>query len=729
MLWLGFCLCFTLPGRKLLTMKILSGLFLLLYSLTVPVLATENVRFAYTTNDVDASLARYSIDPYSGQLRFIDYLPLGKNPPEAVIDPSGRYLLALSQSINRLFVYRINHQNGVLAPVPGSPFDVKGAGPFNIVFHPTGRFFYIALRFSGVGAYAFDPETGAVRVLPDSPYPAQERTRAVALTPTGHFLYALNSYVSTISAFGVDAQTGALTPLSGFPIPVGDAGEYDYQYLSQDVPSTAGAVPYHMLIGVQGRFVLVPNLAGGTISVFRINPDSGQLKEVAGSPFFAGFNPHSIALHPNGRFVYAIRGRDSVIEVLELDAKTGRLAQTPGSPYETGGQGPAEIVFSDRGQRAYIINWDSNDVAQMDVSTDTGALAVREVVKTRSGPWSFVLAEGDKALPVHIRVFAALGEKGLSWTKNRDLSAMRPQSVAGGVSALAVGPKQRLIYVIDRAAGSLTALSLNKAGDMEPVVDGRVATGKGPSDVVIDKNGWYAYVTNADDNTMSVYYIDKKNGRPKPVKGSPFNTGKQPTFISLDPAARYAYVVNTGDDTVSVYRYRSNVTPLIFETVYYGSPFATGKAPASIEIDPTGRYAYVANAGSNDISAYRIHHQTGALSSLPGSPFKAGRKPQSLLVHPDGQWLFVGNHDSSDISVFRIETALGALADVNKALKLPFKPGRLQWNSADERLVVLADDGTKWLTLSLDIHTGMLARATEPPLKTPILDLLITAQP
>jgi DNA-binding beta-propeller fold protein YncE len=72
-------------------------------------------------------------------------------------------------------------------------------------------------------------------------------------------------------------------------------------------------------------------------------------------------------------------------------------------------------------------------------------------------------------------------------------------------------------------------------------------------------------------------------------------------------------VVNQGDDSVSVYRYRSNVTPLVFESVRHGSPFATGKKPGAIEIDPTGRYAYVANSGSNDVSAYKIHLQTGAL--------------------------------------------------------------------------------------------------------------------
>jgi 6-phosphogluconolactonase (cycloisomerase 2 family) len=686
------------------------------------------VRFAYSSNDLDSSLARYSVDPGSGRLRFVDYLPLAKSPPEVVVDPSGRYLLALSQAINRVFVFRIDHQSGALTPAPGSPFEVKGFSPFSIAFHPSGRFFYIALRFSGVGAYAFAPKTGAVTPLPGSPYPGQLRTRAVEITPSGRFIYALNAFSNSISAFGVDPQTGALRVLPGSPYVVGEVGDINYtSFLSPEIPPTAGGTPYHMLLEPQGRFLLVSNLATANISVFRIDPRTGRLTEVDGSPFFAGFTPSSLALHPSGRFVYALRVRDHLIEALKLDPETGRLSRMPGSPYETGGQAPLELVFADQGRRAYVINGESNDVARLDVDIRTGALRVREVVKTRSSPWSFVLVGGKEPLPVCPQIFAALGAKGLGRAVISDLPALQPQMAAGAVSALAIGPKQRLVYAIDRATDLLTALRVDDAGRLQRIVNGQVATGRSPSDVAIDRNGWYVYVTNAGDDTLSVYFIDPDSGRPKPVRGSPFKTGKQPEFISLDPAARYAYVVNTGDDTVSVYRYRSNVTPLVFETVQHGSPFATGKAPMAVEIDPTGRYAYIANAGSNDISAYRIHHQTGALSALPGSPFKAaGRRPQSLASHPDGQWLYVANHDSADISVFRVETMLGALVRVGAPVGLPFKPRRLQWDAGDGRLYVLADDGRKLLGFSVDDDTGVLTYLAEDTLTTPVLDLAIT---
>jgi len=490
-----------------------------------------------------------------------------------------------------------------------------------------------------------------------------------------------------------------------------------------------------MKLGAQGQFLLVVNLAAANVSVLRRNRDTGSLSEVTGSPFATGSKSSGIALHPNGRFVYVLRGRDNLIDVLELNPDSGRLTPVPGGSYKSGGEGPIELAFQQQGQQAYVINKRSNDVVQLDVDTQTGALKVREVVKTRTTPWSLVLVKGEAPRVKSSLLIAALGSEGLAQNVGVgavaggvESSELTPQNVAGAVDAVAYDARQKLVYALDRAGNSLTVLRRDAKGQMLPVPKGRVATGRAPSDVVIDRNGWYAYVTNASDNTMSVFFIDPESGQPKPIIDSPLRTGKQPTFISLDPAARYAYVVNTGDDTVSVYRYRSNVTPLIFETVDYGSPFATGKAPAAIQIDPTGRYAYVANAGANTVSAYRIHHLTGALSDLPGSPFNAGQRPHAMAAHPDGRWLFVANHDSADISVFRIETALGALVSVGPSEKLPFVPRQLHWDPVAEVLVILAEKGRKLESYSVDDNTGVLTRVSGKSVKTSILDLLITTR-
>ena len=56
--------------------------------------------------------------------------------------------------------------------------------------------------------------------------------------------------------------------------------------------------------------------------------------------------------------------------------------------------------------------------------------------------------------------------------------------------------------------------------------------------------------------------------------------------------------------------------------------------PSSVAVDPTGRFAYVANEGSgNNVSAYSIGFN-GALTPIPGSPFVAGIEPFSVAVTP-----------------------------------------------------------------------------------------------
>ena len=56
--------------------------------------------------------------------------------------------------------------------------------------------------------------------------------------------------------------------------------------------------------------------------------------------------------------------------------------------------------------------------------------------------------------------------------------------------------------------------------------------------------------------------------------------------------------------------------------------------PASLRAE----LVYVANAGSNNVSAYRIG-PNGALTPVAGSPFPAGRRLRFLGVQPLELWL------------------------------------------------------------------------------------------
>jgi len=81
-------------------------------------------------------------------------------------------------------------------------------------------------------------------------------------------------------------------------------------------------------------------------------------------------------------------------------------------------------------------------------------------------------------------------------------------------------------------------------------------------------------------------------------------------------------------------------------------------------LDPAGKYAFVANTNSNNMSAFTIESTTGSLQPIAGSPFPAGNVPLWAIVDPLGKFLYVANLSSNNISVFSIDPASGFLTGV-----------------------------------------------------------------
>lgn len=56
-----------------------------------------------------------------------------------------------------------------------------------------------------------------------------------------------------------------------------------------------------------------------------------------------------------------------------------------------------------------------------------------------------------------------------------------------------------------------------------------------------------------------------------------------------------------------------------------------GEGPNFVTVDPSGRFAYVVNNGSDDVSQYRIE-ANGALSALTPATVDAGTEPFSAIA-------------------------------------------------------------------------------------------------
>jgi DNA-binding beta-propeller fold protein YncE len=109
-------------------------------------------------------------------------------------------------------------------------------------------------------------------------------------------------------------------------------------------------------------------------------------------------------------------------------------------------------------------------------------------------------------------------------------------------------------------------------------------------------------------------------------------------WLPTELHAQFAYVANAGSDDVSGYRIDSASGAL---TPISESPFPAGFGPSSVAVDPAGRFAYVANRDSADVSGYTINPASGALTPIPGSPFPAEVGPRSVAVDPSGRFVYV----------------------------------------------------------------------------------------
>jgi 6-phosphogluconolactonase (cycloisomerase 2 family) len=253
------------------------------------------------------------------------------------MDPGGKFIYATSGYGPPGFVagFTINGTTGALAAIPGSPFSM-GVDPVQATIDGSGKFIYVADMLDaqgGIFGYGIDPSTGVLVPMSGSPFPTLPNAEpsGVVAVPSGKFVYASLFSLNSVAAFTADSSTGALIAVPGSPF----ATEAD-----------PASLFYSITVDPSGKFVfgLSAAFTGSTISVFTIDPTSGALTLVSGSPFTVenGAISGGLAVDPSGKFLYIAGGNASEIMCLSIDGTTGALTST-GSSFALGVQFPVNL--------------------------------------------------------------------------------------------------------------------------------------------------------------------------------------------------------------------------------------------------------------------------------------------------------------------------------------------------------------------------------------------------
>lgn len=272
------------------------------------------------------SISVYTINASSGALTLVPGSVVSTGPAVGPLQlvPHSVFALALnafdptSGTAGSLYDYMVDPTTGLLTPVAGSPFQTLngtsstpgcfGTGPgnpFEITFLATGAYGYVsnnqeeAELNDAVWQFTVDPTTGAPSLVPGGFVAAAcQFPGPVTIDPSGQFAYvtaAASGTTEAIVGFQIDATTGALTEVPGSP------------FSTPGVPAnSANGSP--VTIDPTGRFLYAPvyiapvsgSPALSRIYAFDINPATGALTPIAGSPFAIASAPTAMSIAPGG---------------------------------------------------------------------------------------------------------------------------------------------------------------------------------------------------------------------------------------------------------------------------------------------------------------------------------------------------------------------------------------------------------------------------------------------
>lgn len=310
---------------------------------------------------------------------------------------NSRTAYATLPTVNRVLAYRINAKTGALSSTFGGSF-VAGSSPTAAAVHPGNRFLYVAnTGENDISLFNIDSNSGALReVLPRTPTSAVPI--ALAIDPAGAFLYVVNQGVNGVSSYSINASNGALTKIAGSPV-------------------AAGLNPASIAVTPSGKYVYVPDTNSNSLSAYSVN--AGALQPIAGSPFVLGSGPLAIAVDPAEKFVYVTNTVDSTVSVLSIDPTTGALTNIVGSPFDvvqinnTGAEtGPVSIAIHPSGTLMYIANEVTGDLTFYSISSGgvptelttspfTSGRGTNFAVVDTSGNFLFVGDQANKNLTVY----------------------------------------------------------------------------------------------------------------------------------------------------------------------------------------------------------------------------------------------------------------------------------------------------------------------------------------
>jgi 6-phosphogluconolactonase len=229
-------------------------------------------------------------------------------------------------------------------------------------------------------------------------------------------------------------------------------------------------------------------------------------------------------------------------------------------------------------------------------------------------------------------------------------------------------------FRIDRATGALT-----KTGEV--ATGGAGMGGGGVSYIGVDQPSDTLLVANFEGGLTAALPISKTGALGPPASiaqdtgsgPSPRQTGPHPHHVAIDPSGRFALVADFGADRVFVLHFdRATRTLSAGDPAGpYSYATAPGSGPRRVAFHPNGRTLYLLSELTADVQTLRWDPSDGHLThrqTLPlvTSAFTGTKSASDLAVSRDGRFVYAGDRSENSLVVLAVDQRTDLLTTIQR---------------------------------------------------------------
>jgi 6-phosphogluconolactonase (cycloisomerase 2 family) len=295
------------------------------------------------------------------------------------------------------------------------------------------------------------------------------------------------------------------------------------------------------------------------------------------------------------------------------------------------------------------------------------------IVTDASSQFAYVANQGDNTISL-LKIDATSGT----------LKEVLPRTNAGqSPGPMIMDPSGHYLFVANQGSNDISVFSVAASGVLSPVSQPSgsltVPVGSIPTTVSMPNSGNFLYVSVP--TFSSVYAFTVSAGALAPAPGSPVSVANGLSSVAASPTGNFVFVPNPATNTISGYSVQTSSAQNLLQLLP-SSPFAnicstTCTSPFGAAVDPSGKYLYIANYASTNVSQYTINSSSGALTTITTTTPTAGTNPAFIRFDPGGRFVYVANVGNNSITELKLKPTDGSLSSTSNSIQVGGVPRAL----------------------------------------------------